>query len=154
MFEEGARLKAIHGAENVFDFSLGNPDLPTPDRVRERLARIVAEGDGAEHGYMNNAGFWECRVAIAARESRKSGKAIDPEGVIMTVGAAGALCVIFKAILNPGEEVITISPTLVNIVLISKTTVGRWSTFPPPVLIFSWTWTRCWRRSRRAPRRF
>lgn len=110
MFEEGARLKAIHGAENVFDFSLGNPDLPTPKRVRERLEQIVAEGDGAEHGYMNNAGFLECRTAIAARESRKSGKTIAPEGVIMTVGAAGALCVIFKAILNPGEEVITISP--------------------------------------------
>lgn len=110
MFEEGARLRRLHGAENVFDFSLGNPDLPTPRIVQEALEQAVQDAGSKGHGYMSNAGYQACRETIAKREFNKSGIPVESSAVVMTVGAAGALSVIFKAILNPGEEVLTISP--------------------------------------------
>ena len=109
MFEQGAKLKREHGAENVFDFSLGNPDLPPPPAFSRALQAVAAEVPGV-HRYMPNAGFPETRTRVAARVAKQHG--VDPgaAGVIMTVGAAGALNVVLKATLDPGNEVVVPVP--------------------------------------------
>lgn len=109
MFEQGAALKREHGAENVFDFSLGNPDLPPPPAFSRALQSVAAEIPGS-HRYMPNAGFPETRAQVAARVAKQQG--VDPgaAGVIMTVGAAGALNVVLKATLDPGNEVLVPTP--------------------------------------------
>lgn len=109
MFEQGAALKREHGAENVFDFSLGNPDLPPPPAFSRALQAVAAEIPGS-HRYMPNAGFPETRAQVAARVAKQQG--VDPgaAGVIMTVGAAGALNVMLKATLDPGNEVLVPTP--------------------------------------------
>jgi aspartate aminotransferase len=109
MFEEGANLKREHGAENVFDFSLGNPDLAPPQAFHDALSAVVAERADL-HRYMPNAGFPDTRTRIAGRLAAEHG--VDPgqAGVVMTVGAAGALNVAFKALLDPGNEVLVTRP--------------------------------------------
>ncbi len=110
MFEEGAELRRVHGAENVFDFSLGNPDLDPPAAFLDLLEDEVRARRHGAHRYMPNAGFPETRAAIAARVAEQHG--VDPraEGVVVTVGAAGALNVALKALLDPGSEVIVLAP--------------------------------------------
>lgn len=114
MFEEGIRLKAELGPENVFDFSLGNPDLPPPPEFSETLRRLAADEGAAAHRYMPNAGFPETRAAIAAHLTGEQGVEVDPHSVVITTGAAGALNCILKAIINPGEEVIVPAPYFVE----------------------------------------
>lgn len=110
MFEAGQQLKAKYGADQVFDFSLGNPDIPAPSAVQAAFLEAVRESETAGHGYMNNAGLDTARQAVASRESDRAGYPIQSGDVIMTVGAAGALSVLFKAILDPGDEVMTFAP--------------------------------------------
>ena len=112
MFEEGARLKAEHGSENVFDFSLGNPNLEPPEQFNEILGRIVKETGG--HGYMPQAGYPHVREKIAGYISQDQGVAVKADNVIMTCGAAGALNVILKAVLDPGDEVLSPQPCFVE----------------------------------------
>jgi aspartate aminotransferase len=114
MFEEGARLKSEHGAANVFDFSLGNPNLDPTPQVREALCAAASDTTPGIHGYMPNAGFPAVRAAVAQRISEDEGIAIDENSIIMTVGAGGALNVCLKAILNPGDEVIVPKPFFVE----------------------------------------
>ncbi len=114
MFEEGARLKALHGADKVCDFSLGNPDVPPPPEVQEALQRLVAEDQPGMHAYMPNAGFPFAREAMAEKVSREQGIKVSAEEVILTCGAAGGLNIIFKALLEPGEEVLFPSPFFVE----------------------------------------
>jgi aspartate aminotransferase len=114
MFEEGARLKAIHGADKVFDFSIGNPNVPPPEALKARL-RAVVEADAADlHAYMPNAGLAETRGAIAARTSADQGVALEASQVVVTCGAAGALNIVFKSLLDPGDEVLVSSPYFVE----------------------------------------
>ena len=111
MFEEGTRLKAKYGPENVFDFSLGNPSVPAPDSVRRAIIDLVNEEEPAVlHGYMSNAGFEDVRQTIAESLNRRFGTAFAAKNLIMTVGAASGLNIVLKAILNPGEEVIVFAP--------------------------------------------
>ena len=111
MFEEGNRLRAKYGPENVFDFSLGNPSVPAPECVKEAIIRLVTEENPVVlHGYMSNAGFEDVRAKIADSLNRRFGTAFEAKNLIMTVGAASGLNIILKAILNPGEEVITFAP--------------------------------------------
>ena len=111
MFEEGKRLKSIYGAENVFDFSLGNPSVPAPDCVRQAIIDLVSEEDPCViHGYMSNAGFEDVRQTIAESLNRRFGTSFEGKNLIMTVGAGSALNVILKTMLNPGEEVIVFAP--------------------------------------------
>ena len=110
MFEEGARLKAERGAANVFDFTLGNPDLEPPAALIDALRQVAAENRPGSHAYMPNAGYPEVRAEIARRLETATGLAYTAEHVIMTVGAAAALNVILKAILDPGDEVIVLAP--------------------------------------------
>ena len=111
MFEEGNRLRAIYGPENVFDFSLGNPSVPAPDCVRQAIIDLVTEEEPTVlHGYMSNAGFEDVRHTIAESLNRRFGTSFAAKNLIMTVGAASGLNVAFKTILNPGEEVIVFAP--------------------------------------------
>lgn len=114
MFESGALLKQEHGEANVFDFSLGNPNVPPPAQFNETLKRVVADPIAGGHGYMPNVGYPQTRDAIAAFLKKEQGVNISGNDIAMTVGAAGALNVVFKAILNPGDEVITPTPYFVE----------------------------------------
>ncbi len=113
MFEEGARLKAEYGAENVFDFSLGNPDVPPPEAFKEVLGDLAAD-EKLSHGYMPNAGWPHVRAAVAAYLSQEQGVALSADYVCMTTGAAGALNCAVKALFNPGEEMLTPAPYFVE----------------------------------------
>ena len=112
MFEEGNRLAKIYGPENVFDFSLGNPNVPAPKSVKEAIIDILNEEDPVVlHGYTNsNAGYEDVRVAVAESLNQRFGTAFEGKNIVMTVGAAGGLNVAFKILLNPGDEVITFAP--------------------------------------------
>jgi aspartate aminotransferase len=114
MFEEGGRLKALHGAENVFDFSLGNPNVPPPDIFEKTLRDLLDSGEARDHGYMPNTGYPFVREAVAAYVGEEQGADVAAEDIIMTCGAAGALNATFKALLDPGDEVITPAPYFVE----------------------------------------
>ena len=111
MFEEGKRLAAIHGAENVYDFSLGNPNVASPEEVKKAIIEIINKEDALSiHGYMNNSGYEDVRAAIAKSINDKFSTAFTQDNILMTVGAAGGLNVIFKTLLNPKDEVLTFAP--------------------------------------------
>lgn len=111
MFEEGQRLAKIYGAENVYDFSLGNPNVPAPVEVNKAVKEIVDdEVSTVLHGYMNNSGYEEVRATIADSLNRRFGTSFTENNIVMTVGAAGGLNVVLKTLLNPGDEVIVFAP--------------------------------------------
>lgn len=115
MFEEGKRLAGIYGAENVFDFSIGNPSVPAPEELNRAVKDILDEEPSIfVHGYMSNAGYEDVRATIADSINRRFGTSFNQSNIIMTVGAAGGMNVIFKTILNPGDEVLTFSPYFVE----------------------------------------
>jgi aspartate aminotransferase len=114
MFEEGLRLKRQYGAENVFDFSLGNPNLDPPEVVKARLCELVAADIPGKHMYMPNAGYPETRASVAAEVSELRGVTLTADQIVMTCGAGGALNVILKTLLDPGEEVIIPAPFFVE----------------------------------------
>lgn len=112
MFEEGNRLAGIYGAENVYDFSLGNPNVPAPEAVKNAIREILDEENPVVlHGYTNsNAGYEDVRQAVAESLNSRFGTAFGANNITMTVGAAGGLNVILKSLLNPGDEVIAFAP--------------------------------------------
>ncbi|MBW2605512.1 MAG: pyridoxal phosphate-dependent aminotransferase [Deltaproteobacteria bacterium] len=114
MFEEGSRLRAEHGAENVFDFSLGNPNLEPPEKFRKVLKNTVMSMAATDHGYMPNTGYPHVRKSLAGYLCKEQQVHVTQNDVIMTCGAAGALNVILKAILDPGDEVIAPAPYFVE----------------------------------------
>jgi len=114
MFEEGSRLKAQFGDENVFDFSLGNPDLEPPQEFFDKLREVADSREKGVHGYMPNAGFPHVRNAIAEKVSRIHKTRIISDSIVLTCGAAGGLNTIFKTILDPGDEVIVLKPYFVE----------------------------------------
>jgi aspartate aminotransferase len=109
MFEEGRRLKAEFGPDRVYDFSLGNPDVPPPERFRQSLRELVAS-PALTHGYAPVTGHLPVREALARRLGAEHGIAISPDLILMTVGAAGALNDILRALIDPGREFITPAP--------------------------------------------
>ena len=110
MFETGVRLRGERGAENVFDYSIGNPEVEPPDAVIAALRRIVAENRPRSHSYMPNAGYPEVRATMARRLAERSGIPFTGDDILMTNGAAGAINTILKAILDPGDEVMVLTP--------------------------------------------
>jgi aspartate aminotransferase len=110
MFEEGVRLKRERGADAVFDFSLGNPDVEPPAAVLDALRRVASASRPGSHGYMPNPGYPQMREAVAKKLQRETGLDFAGEDVFMTVGSAGACNVILKSILDPGDEVIVLAP--------------------------------------------
>ena len=113
MFEEGARLKAEHGAENVFDFSLGNPDVPPPPEFKKVLKELVND-ESLYHGYTPNPGYPHVRQAIADYLGSQHDVALTPGLIVMTVGAAGALNDVLNAVINPGEEILVPTPYFIG----------------------------------------
>jgi len=114
MFEEGARLKAQYGADNVFDFSLGNPDLSPPPEFHKTLVRLAEADSPGSHAYMPNGGYPYVREAVAARISKEQNVTLSADEMLMTCGAAGGLNVTLKALLDPGDEVIILAPFFVE----------------------------------------
>lgn len=114
MFEEGSRLAAIHGAENVYDYSIGNPYAEPPAEVIESLKKHVLSDEKGTHRYMNNAGYPDVREKIAKSLGKDSSVELSSSNIVMTVGAAGALNVVLKSLLNPLEEVIVFAPYFVE----------------------------------------
>ncbi len=110
MFEEGNRLKAIYGADNVFDFSIGNPDLEPPKEVIDALKDLANNPTPGMHGYMSNSGYESTRAIIAKKRSEESGLEIDANAVCMTVGAAAAMNDVLHSLLDDGDEVIVLAP--------------------------------------------
>lgn len=114
MFEEGEERKARFGKENVFDFSLGNPNLEPPSRFKEVIRELAADSTPGLHAYMPNAGFVETRQAVADYLTRTTGPAFSAQDIIMTVGAGGGLNVVLKTLTDPGDEVIIPKPYFVE----------------------------------------
>lgn len=115
MFEEGKRLAAVYGAENVFDFSLGNPNVPAPKEVEQAIMDTLKEEDSTfVHGYMSNSGYEDVRETIAQSLNRRFGTRFGQGNILMTVGAASGLNIILKTILDPGDEVIAFAPYFVE----------------------------------------
>jgi aspartate aminotransferase len=114
MFEEGGRLKKIHGEDNVFDFSLGNPYVPPPELVKKKLLEVVQRDLPGKHGYMPNAGLSETREAVSAYLCKEHCVSLASDHIVATCGAAGALNIIFKALLDPGDEVLVPAPYFVE----------------------------------------
>ena len=112
MFEEGNRMAKLYGAENVYDFSLGNPNVPAPEAVKNAIVELVNDSDPVVlHGYTNsNSGYADVREAVAESINERFGTTFTGENIIMTVGAAGGLNVILKSLINPGDEVIVFAP--------------------------------------------
>ena len=111
MFEEGQNMAREFGAENVYDFSLGNPSVPAPAGVKDAIVDILTEEDSLMvHGYMSNVGYEDVRKTVADNLNKRFGTDFGPGNIIMTVGAAGGLNVILKTLLNPGDEVLTFAP--------------------------------------------
>ncbi len=145
MFEEGKRLAAQYGAENVYDFSLGNPNVPAPAEVNQAIIDLVNEEDSVFlHGYMSNAGYEDVRRTVAQSLNSRFGTHFHENNILMTVGAASGLNVILKTLLNPGDEVLTFAPYFVeygnyvrnydgNLVVVSPNT----ETFEPNLVEFA-----------------
>ncbi|MBW2366833.1 MAG: pyridoxal phosphate-dependent aminotransferase [Deltaproteobacteria bacterium] len=114
MFEEGTRLKAIHGDQNVFDFSIGNPIQPPPPQFNAALIDTVKNLGPGDHGYLPNPGYPFVRKAIADQVSIENDVTVADTHITITCGAAGALNVVLKTILNPGEEVVVPAPYFVE----------------------------------------
>jgi aspartate aminotransferase len=110
MFEEGMQLKKQYGDANVFDLSIGNPVMEPPQEFQEEMLRVAHNPLPGMHRYMENAGYSDVREAVAAQLTIETGVKFKANDIIMSCGTAGALNIVFKALLNPGEEVITFSP--------------------------------------------
>lgn len=111
MFEEGKKLAALYGAENVYDFSLGNPSVEPPRAVKDAIGDVLESGAPCfVHGYMNNSGYEEVREAISGALNKRFDTSFDAGNIVMTVGAAGGLNVILKTLLDPEDEVIAFAP--------------------------------------------
>jgi aspartate aminotransferase len=110
MFEEGARRRAEFGAENVYDFSLGNPNLEPPARLKEILKDLANDSRKGLHAYMPNAGLPDVRKSVADYLSKQESLNFNLNDILMTVGAGGGLNVVLKTILDPGDEILILTP--------------------------------------------
>ena len=111
MFDEGKRLERLYGEENVFDFSIGNPNVTPPKQIKENIINILNDENPLEvHGYMNNSGYFSVRENIAKHLTKTKGIYLEDKNIIMTCGAAGGLNVIMKTLINPEDEVIILVP--------------------------------------------
>ncbi len=113
MFEEGIKMREKYGADNVFDFSLGNPDVPPPEVVRKTLLELI-DNPATSHGYMPNPGYPHVRQAVADYLNKEYKVGLTPNLIVMTAGAAGALNDILRALMNPGEDILVPAPYFVG----------------------------------------
>jgi aspartate aminotransferase len=125
MFEQGEELKKLYGEENIFDFSLGNPNLEPPASLKKALKALADQPIAGMHRYMPNNGYVETRRAIAQYIAEESGLPFGEKHIVMTVGAAGGLNVVFKALLDEGDEVIVPSPYFMEFKFYIENSGGR-----------------------------
>jgi len=130
MFDEGAALKKRYGDENVFDLSLGNPIIEPPAEFQAELVKVASENPPGIHRYMANAGYAETRAAVARQLALDTGVSFAPDDIVMTCGAAGALNVVLKTLLNPGDEVIIFAPYFVEYIHYIKNHQGSHKIVP------------------------
>jgi len=114
MFEEGIAMKKQFGEENIVDLSLGNPVMEPPPEFKREIKRLADHPYKGMHGYMVNAGYPATRAAVAKQLTKETGVKLSENDIIMTVGAAGAMNVALKTILDPGDEVIVFIPWFVD----------------------------------------
>ncbi len=114
MFEEGEKMKKIYGAENILDFTLGNPVIEPPEQLKQELVRLVTSDAAGMHRYMTNSGYEDVRSEIAKFHSQRTGLNFTKDHIVMTVGSAGGMNVVLKSLLDPGSEVIVLSPFFVE----------------------------------------
>jgi aspartate aminotransferase len=131
MFEEGARLKAERGADKVFDFTLGNPEIEPPPAVLAAARRVLDSDAPHLHAYMPNAGHPRVREAVAKRMQAATGLPYTANHILMTVGAGAALNTVLKALLDPGDEVITVAPFFAEYTFYAENHGGRLVVVPP-----------------------
>lgn len=145
LFSEGRMLKQQYGVENVYDFGLGNPNVKAPESINKTAIKILQEEDSLHiHGYINSsAGYADVRKKIANSINRRFDTHFDEQNIVMTVGAAGGLNVIFKVLLNEGEEVLTFAPYFseynayaMNVGAVLKSVPPNTETFLPDLNIF------------------
>ncbi len=137
MFTESARLKALYGAENVYDFGIGNPNVPAPLSVNETAIRILQEMDSLKlHSYTDSSGIPAVRLKIAESLNRRYGTAYNEKNILMTVGAAGGLNVILKTLLDEGDEVLTFAPYFGEYDCYAENAGGKLLAVPPNVPTF------------------
>ncbi len=130
MFEEGARMKSIHGEDQVYDFSLGNPILEPPPEVHERIKELLRQPESGMHRYMSNAGYLETRAKVASQLRKETGLAFEADDVVMCVGAGGGLNVVMKSLLDPGDEVLVPAPFFVEYSAYARNHGGLLKTVP------------------------
>ncbi len=131
MFEEGISLKQQFGEENVFDLSLGNPIMEPPQEFFDELRRVAENPIAGLHRYMPNAGFVETRDAVAAQLREETGQDFTANEIIMCCGAGGALNVILKTLLDPGDEVVIFAPYFVEYFFYADNHGGACKVVPP-----------------------
>ncbi len=131
MFEEGARLKQERGADKIFDFTLGNPEIEPPATVLAAARRVLESDTRHLHAYMPNAGHPKVREAVARRVSAATGLPYTANHILMTVGAGAALNTVLKAMLDPGDEVITVAPFFAEYTFYAENHGGRLVVVPP-----------------------
>src|SRR5947207_7548875 len=131
MFEEGARLKQERGADKIFDFTLGNPEIEPPAAVLAAARRVLDSTTPHLHAYMPNAGHPKVREAVARRLSVATGLPYTANHILMTVGAGAALNAVLKAMLDPGDEVITVAPYFAEYGFYAENHGGRLVVVPP-----------------------
>lgn len=130
MFEQGSRLKAEHGSKNVFDFSIGNPNLPPPKEFQNALEIVAAQKESWVHAYMPNTGFPFVRESIAENIRKEQAAEVTADDIVISCGAAGGLNVLLKALLNPGEEVLVSRPFFVEYTFYAENHGGVLKTVP------------------------
>lgn len=136
MFEEGTRLTEKYGADKVYDYSLGNPYGEPPTDVINSLKNHILNEEKGLHKYMNNTGYPEVREKIAKHLEKESGVELSKDNIVMTVGAAGGLNVVLKALLNPEEEIIVFAPYFVEYSFYADNHGGKTVVVPPDTSTF------------------
>jgi len=137
MFEDGKKMKELYGAENVYDFSLGNPNTPPPQEINRIIFDILQnEKPTLVHGYMNNAGYEDVRGAIAKSINKKFNTSFGVQNILMTTGAAGGLNVILKTLLDPEDEVIVFAPYFSEYRVYAENYGGKLVVVPPDTADF------------------
>ena len=131
MFEEGIALKEQYGADNVYDLSLGNPEMEPPTEFTRELTRLSSDTTPGTHRYMPNAGYLETRTAVASQLSTETGLIFTAEHILMSCGAGGALNVVMKTLLDPGDEVVIFAPYFVEYLFYADNHRGQCRTVPP-----------------------
>ena len=131
MFEEGISLKQKYGEENVFDLSLGNPVMNPPEQFYEELKKISKNPINGMHRYMPNAGLTETRTAVANGLSNETGLSFTANEIVMTCGAGGALNVVMKTLLDPGDEFVIFAPFFVEYNFYADNHGGSCKIVPP-----------------------